>query len=70
MLKTMQNIQPSFETVQEILSGYQDSANPPNLVPLCATISGALLTPSAAYLKISNGYAQLLSQYPMFTQNH
>ncbi|KAL8993572.1 MAG: hypothetical protein Q9169_006240 [Polycauliona sp. 2 TL-2023] len=56
------NIQPSFETVQNILLEYQDSAaNAPNLLPLCATISGALLTPSAAYLKISNGSQSELS---------
>ncbi|KAL8893456.1 MAG: hypothetical protein Q9192_005243 [Flavoplaca navasiana] len=56
------NIQPSLEAVQEILSGYQDTAdNAPNLVPLCATISGALLTPSAAYLKLSNGSQSELS---------
>ncbi|KAL8772448.1 MAG: hypothetical protein Q9209_002399 [Squamulea sp. 1 TL-2023] len=55
------NIEPSFETVQDILLGYQESTNPPNLVPLCATISGALLTPSAAYLKLSNGSRSELS---------
>ncbi|KAL8736472.1 MAG: hypothetical protein Q9166_000264 [cf. Caloplaca sp. 2 TL-2023] len=55
------NIQPSLETVQKLVSTYQDVKNPPNIVPLCATISGALLTPSAAYLKLSKGSRSELS---------
>ncbi|KAL8666391.1 MAG: hypothetical protein Q9202_001414 [Teloschistes flavicans] len=55
------NIQPSFDKIQEVLASYQNLANPPNLLPLCACISGALLTPSAAYLKLSKGSRSKLS---------
>ena len=47
------NIQPSLATVHEVLSAYKDSSNPPNLVPICATIPADILTPALAYLKIS-----------------
>jgi anthranilate synthase component I len=46
-------IQPSLETIQELLSKAIDTPNPPNLVPVYAQISSDLITPSAAYLKIS-----------------
>ncbi|MCJ1309112.1 hypothetical protein MMC25_002767 [Agyrium rufum] len=46
-------IQPSLERIQEVLGGYNDHPQAPNLVPICATIPADLLTPSAAYLKIS-----------------
>ncbi|KAL8718854.1 MAG: hypothetical protein Q9225_004062 [Loekoesia sp. 1 TL-2023] len=57
----VKGIQPSLDTVFETLSAYENTANPPNLVPLCATISGADLTPSAAYKKLSVGSRSKLS---------
>ncbi|KAI9844575.1 MAG: anthranilate synthase component 1 [Sclerophora amabilis] len=47
------SIQPTFETVTELLSTITKDANAPNLVPLCASIPADLLTPSLAYLKLS-----------------
>ncbi|MCJ1301234.1 hypothetical protein MMC08_004033 [Hypocenomyce scalaris] len=47
------NIQPSLETVQQVLSTSKGSPKAPNLVPLCASIPADLLTPSLAYLKVS-----------------
>lgn len=44
---------PSLETVQEVLSASAGLSNPPNVVPLCATIPADFLTPSLAYVKIS-----------------
>ncbi|MCJ1407956.1 hypothetical protein MMC19_002027 [Ptychographa xylographoides] len=46
-------IEPPLETVREVLSLSRDSAKAPNIVPICASISADLLTPSAAYLKVS-----------------
>lgn len=56
----MQMIKPTLDTVRELLVVYQEAPNPPNLVPLCATIPGADLTPFAAYKKLSAGYGQLV----------
>lgn len=53
----MLNIRPSLDVVFQALSLHKNSSNPPNLVPLCATISGADLTPSAVYKKLSAGYS-------------
>ena len=44
-----------METVHEVLSKSATQAVKPNLVPLYAQISSDLITPSAAYLKISSG---------------
>ncbi|KAL8899041.1 MAG: hypothetical protein Q9207_006394 [Kuettlingeria erythrocarpa] len=57
----MSTIQPSFGTVREVLGSYQNTSNPPNLVPLCASIQGSRLTPSAVYLKLSAGSPSKLS---------
>ncbi|KAI9741157.1 MAG: hypothetical protein M1834_002870 [Cirrosporium novae-zelandiae] len=46
-------IQPAFEAVEEIVHLSSKISKPPNLVPLCASIPADLLTPSAAYLKVS-----------------
>ncbi|KAL1589489.1 hypothetical protein WHR41_01808 [Cladosporium halotolerans] len=48
------NIQPSFEDVSKIVDSTRSLPNPPNLVPLCASISSEFLTPSSIYLKVSN----------------
>lgn len=46
-------ISPSFEVVQDVVSKTQSSAHPPNLIPLCAKIPADVLTPTSAYLKLS-----------------
>jgi hypothetical protein len=53
LINNQKNIQPSLETVQEIISASENSPRPPNLVPLCATIPSDFLTPETAYLKLS-----------------
>jgi len=47
-------VQPTLETVQDVLSKSKKSSRRPNLVPLCASIPADLLTPTLAYLKIAN----------------
>lgn len=46
-------VQPSLATVEEVLAASADFSKPPNLVPLCASISAEFLTPSSIYLKIA-----------------
>ena len=46
-------VKPSLPQVEDILSQSRNSPLPPNLVPLRAQIPADLLTPTAAYLKIS-----------------
>ncbi|KAL9068054.1 MAG: hypothetical protein Q9157_006618 [Trypethelium eluteriae] len=46
-------VQPSLETVRQVLSAEINTPNPPNLVPLCTSISAEFLTPSSIYLKVS-----------------
>ncbi|KAL1305102.1 hypothetical protein AAFC00_002032 [Neodothiora populina] len=46
-------IQPSLDDVREMLNQSLKLSHPPNLVPLCASISSEFLTPSSIYLKIS-----------------
>ncbi|GAB7352833.1 hypothetical protein MBLNU459_g3444t1 [Dothideomycetes sp. NU459] len=46
-------IQPSLQDVHDIITTAARLPNPPNLVPLCASISSEFLTPSSMYLKIS-----------------
>ncbi|KAH7561843.1 anthranilate synthase component i [Bipolaris maydis] len=46
-------IQPSLDTVREVLATSINSPNPPNLVPVYSSISAEFLTPSSIYLKIS-----------------
>lgn len=46
-------IQPTIDQVENILFQSKSSNLPPNLVPLSASISADLLTPTLAYLKIS-----------------
>ncbi|MCJ1329391.1 hypothetical protein MMC10_006071 [Thelotrema lepadinum] len=47
------NIQPSLDAVEKILNKFPE--NGPNIVPLCASLPADLLTPTLAYLKISDG---------------
>ncbi|KAF9698661.1 hypothetical protein EKO04_003443 [Ascochyta lentis] len=46
-------VQPSLDTVREVLAAAVNSPNPPNLVPVFSSISAEFLTPSSIYLKIS-----------------
>ncbi|TAQ84765.1 hypothetical protein B7494_g6923 [Chlorociboria aeruginascens] len=48
-----EGLQPSLSTIQTLLSQSSKLPNPPNLVPVFAQVSSDLITPSAAYLKIS-----------------
>ncbi|CAG8979126.1 hypothetical protein HYALB_00000259 [Hymenoscyphus albidus] len=45
---------PTLKTVREVVSQSAGKPNAPNLVPIYAQISSEVLTPSGAYLKISN----------------
>ncbi|KAK8170856.1 hypothetical protein BKA80DRAFT_258877 [Phyllosticta citrichinensis] len=53
-------IEPSLESVRDIVASYIDSPNPPNLVPLCASISAEFLTPTSIYLKIASRSVSML----------
>ncbi|KAI6926803.1 anthranilate synthase-like protein component I [Hortaea werneckii] len=46
-------VQPSLDQVNQILQHGKALPNPPNLVPLVASISSEFLTPSSIYLKIA-----------------
>ncbi|KAF2272809.1 anthranilate synthase-like protein component I [Westerdykella ornata] len=46
-------VQPSLDTVREVLAAAVNSPNPPNLVPIFSSISAEFLTPSSIYLKVS-----------------
>ncbi|KAL7773293.1 hypothetical protein CFE70_003257 [Pyrenophora teres f. teres 0-1] len=46
-------VQPSLDTIREVLAAAVNSPNPPNLVPIFSSISAEFLTPSSIYLKIS-----------------
>lgn len=46
---------PEFPAFEKIVS---EAHNRPNIVPIFATIPGYFLTPSSAYLKISQGSSQ------------
>jgi anthranilate synthase component I len=48
-------VQPEFSLFERIVS---EAPNQPNIAPVFATIPGYFLTPSAAYLKISQGCSQ------------
>ncbi|OCL10536.1 anthranilate synthase-like protein component I [Glonium stellatum] len=54
-------VQPSLDTVQEILAAAIKSPNPPNLVPIFSSISAEFLTPSSIYLKVSANAKSRLS---------
>lgn len=46
-------IVPSPETAREVVTNTRNSKYAPNLLPLTASIAADLLTPTLAYLKIS-----------------
>ena len=44
---------PTLETARETISQSRKSQFPPNLLPVTASIPGDLLTPTLAYLKLT-----------------
>jgi anthranilate synthase component 1 len=46
-------VQPSLDTIREVLAASVTSPNPPNLVPVFSSIPAEFLTPSSIYLKVS-----------------
>ena len=48
------NVQPTLDQVHDVLSSTAALPNPPNLVPICSSISAEFLTPSSIYLKVSS----------------
>ncbi|CAN9166794.1 unnamed protein product [Alternaria alternata] len=46
-------VQPSLDTIREVLAAAVKSPNPPNLVPVFSSIPAEFLTASSIYLKIS-----------------
>ncbi|KAH4106869.1 hypothetical protein JI435_074790 [Parastagonospora nodorum SN15] len=46
-------VQPSLDTIREVLAAAVKSPNPPNLVPVFSSIPAEFLTPSSIYLKVS-----------------
>lgn len=54
-------IQPSLDEVTTLLEQLKSLPKPPNLIPLCASISSEFLTPSSIYLKIANADESNLS---------
>ncbi|KAF2446781.1 anthranilate synthase-like protein component I [Karstenula rhodostoma CBS 690.94] len=54
-------VQPSLDTVREVLAAAIESPNPPNLVPVFSSISAEFLTPGLIYLKIAEQAKSKLS---------
>lgn len=54
-------VTPSLDEVREVLQTSSNSTHPPNLVPVCASISAEFHTPSSIYLKISANSKSKLS---------
>ncbi|KAF2190884.1 anthranilate synthase-like protein component I [Zopfia rhizophila CBS 207.26] len=54
-------VQPSLETIREVLASTIQSPNPPNIVPIFSSISAEFLTPSSIYLKVSSKSESKLS---------
>ncbi|KAJ6162978.1 hypothetical protein N7497_002957 [Penicillium chrysogenum] len=52
---------PSLETARDVISKSRNSAFPPNLLPVTASIAADLLTPTLAYLKIAEKDSSRLS---------
>ncbi|KAL5346071.1 anthranilate synthase component 1 [Pseudogymnoascus australis] len=48
-----EDLQPSLEVIRDVLAAPTKASQAPNLVPVYSQISSDLVTPSAAYLKIS-----------------
>lgn len=52
------DIRPSAAEAQRLYAQTSSAPSRPTLLPVCITVPSDLLTPSAIYLKLSNGYAQ------------
>jgi len=52
--RTKINAQPTLEVAEELIRTNAKLSNPPNLIPLCTSISAEFLTPSSIYLKLSS----------------
>jgi hypothetical protein len=48
------SVQPSLDDIHKLIDQTKGLDKPPNLVPVCASISSEFLTPSAIYLKIAD----------------
>ncbi|KAE9973245.1 anthranilate synthase component 1 [Venturia inaequalis] len=46
-------VQPSLDAIREVLTKAKTLPNPPNLVPICTSLSSEFLTPSSIYLKVA-----------------
>jgi len=46
-------VQPSLDAIRSTLSSAISEPNPPNLVPICTSLSSEFLTPSSIYLKVA-----------------
>ena len=53
------NVQPSLDTVREVVQDSAAFSNPPNLVPIVSSIPAEFLTPSLIYLRVSARLVQL-----------
>ena len=51
------DIRPTVADAQSLFEQTKTSSPKPTLLPVCITVPSDLLTPSATYLKLSNGYA-------------
>lgn len=51
------DIRPSAAEARALYEQTKDASQKPTLLPVCITVPADLLTPSAIYLKLSNGYA-------------
>lgn len=54
------SVQPSLDDIHSLLDQTKGLEHPPNLIPVCASISSEFLTPSAIYLKIAERCGSLL----------
>ncbi|EPS45062.1 hypothetical protein H072_1054 [Dactylellina haptotyla CBS 200.50] len=47
-------VEPSFQTLSELIKANSQKENAPNVYPLCTSIPADLITPSGAYLKLTH----------------
>lgn len=53
------DIRPTAAEARSVFEQTSSASQKPTLLPVCITVPSDLLTPSATYLKLSNGYAIL-----------
>lgn len=58
--QTKLDIRPTPAEAHNLFEHTSAASPKPTLLPLCITVPADLLTPSAIYLKLSNGYVMLL----------